>query len=140
MLDIDKYNEEVAAEKADSARIIAVKKQVEAPPKSPERKELQEYLAKAVKDYGLEIGKTSGLCDEFRNKLVIVESRYAEQLRAALQTDGAPGVHVFVTDGAADPNWLRLEDVLAHVPATDPQATVEPTDLLMIIFTAMNLA
>jgi acyl-CoA synthetase (AMP-forming)/AMP-acid ligase II len=70
-------------------------------------------------------------------QLVIVEGRYAEQLRVALQTDEAPGVKIFVTDddaGGAD--WPRLEAAVAAVPATDPEVAVEPTDLLMIIFTS----
>jgi acyl-CoA synthetase (AMP-forming)/AMP-acid ligase II len=67
-------------------------------------------------------------------QIVIVESRYAEQLRAALQSDEARGVKVFVADGS--PDWPRLEDALADVPATDPEVGVEPTDLLMIIFTS----
>jgi len=75
-------------------------------------------------------------------QIVVVEARYAEQLRAALESDPAARVIVLVADaGAAEPSswpraWTRLEDALATAPATDPEVPVESTDRLMIIFTS----
>src|ERR1700687_2643525 len=69
-------------------------------------------------------------------QIVIVEGRYADQLRVALDDDVAARVHVFVTDGPAPAPWQRLNDALANVAATDPEAPVQPADLLMIIFTS----
>jgi fatty-acyl-CoA synthase len=77
-------------------------------------------------------------------QIVLVEARYAAQLQAALHSDPAARVTVFVVDspGAAAQadayprTWTRLDKALASVPATDPNVPVEPTDLLMIIFTS----
>jgi acyl-CoA synthetase (AMP-forming)/AMP-acid ligase II len=73
-------------------------------------------------------------------QVVVVEARYAEQLQAALRSDPAARAKIFVTDDAKPRShprrWLDLEEELAAVPSTDPQVTVEPTDLLMIIFTS----
>ena len=75
--------------------------------------------------------------------IIVVETRYAEQLELALQSDRPPGVTVLVTDGGENANgnvrrsgWLLLEAELASVPRTDPAVPVESTDLLMIIFTS----
>jgi fatty-acyl-CoA synthase len=76
-------------------------------------------------------------------QIVVVESRYAEQLSAALRDEPAARVKVFVA--ASDPSaqsdspgrdWRRLEEALTTAPGTDPEVPVEPTDLLMIIFTS----
>ena len=76
-------------------------------------------------------------------QLILVETRYAAQLRAALESDAAVRVQVFTVPSErtepsvpSPPSWSRLEDALATVPATDPEVAVEPTDLLMIIFTS----
>jgi fatty-acyl-CoA synthase len=77
-------------------------------------------------------------------QLVIVEVRYAAQLRDAL--DGTPGqrITVFVSERWSQPHsaavwpvaWQHLEQQLAAVPASDPEIAVESTDLLLIIFTS----
>lgn len=70
-------------------------------------------------------------------QLAVVEARNAEQLRGALQSDCAAQVKVLIAEGDSHRDvWPRLEDALATVPETDPQAPVEATDLLMIIFTS----
>ncbi len=69
-------------------------------------------------------------------QIVLVEARYAEQLQAALQSDPAVRVKVFVADAGDCALWARLDDALATVSASDPEVAVEPTDLLMIIFTS----
>ncbi|HXQ23388.1 MAG TPA: AMP-binding protein [Candidatus Acidoferrales bacterium] len=68
-------------------------------------------------------------------QLVIVEPRYAAQLRQALDADRAARLQVLVA-GARDGEWPQLGDQLAALPTTDPQIAVEPSDLLMIIFTS----
>jgi fatty-acyl-CoA synthase len=73
------------------------------------------------------------------SQLVIVEVRYADQLRAALDTDPSLDTKVFVTDGVPSsmpPGWRLLQDELTSVPGSDPEVPVEPTDLLLIIFTS----
>ena len=77
-------------------------------------------------------------------QIIVVEARYAEQLRSALLTDPTPDVTVLVADdgsasapeNGAKGGWLRLENELATAQATDPDVPVESTDLLMIIFTS----
>ncbi|MFQ5666753.1 MAG: AMP-binding protein [Candidatus Binatia bacterium] len=75
-------------------------------------------------------------------QFIVAEERYGEQLQAALQHEPGPRVCVFVTDGQSGDRrrwprgWSVLEHELASVPATDPGVAVEPTDLLMIIFTS----
>jgi fatty-acyl-CoA synthase len=77
-------------------------------------------------------------------QIVVVEARYAEQLRAALRGDAAAQVTVLVADDGSTPatkhgtaqSWLCLDDELAPAPATDPAVPVESGDLLMIIFTS----
>jgi len=77
-------------------------------------------------------------------QIVVVETRYAEQLYAALQADASACVTVLVADGepataranGAGQEWFILDDELATSPATDPAVPVESTDLLMIIFTS----
>lgn len=77
-------------------------------------------------------------------QIIVVEARYAEQLRTALHTGPAADVTVLVADddsvgtpeNGARGEWLRLEDARASVPSTDPDVRVDSTDLLMIIFTS----
>ena len=75
-------------------------------------------------------------------QMILVERRYAAQLREALATLPEARLAVLVTDrwstGAGDlpPAWLRLEDELAAASDEDPNAAVEPSDLLMLIFTS----
>lgn len=71
-------------------------------------------------------------------QIVIVEARYAEQLRAALDCEPAARVAVLVAAATEPPppTWPRLDDELATVPTDDPQIAVESTDLLMIVFTS----
>ena len=77
-------------------------------------------------------------------QIVVVEARYAEQLEAALQCAATARVIVLVTGGGSladtgnqsGQRWLRLEQELASAPATDPVVPVEPSDLMMIIFTS----
>ncbi len=76
-------------------------------------------------------------------QLILVETRYAAQLRAALESDAGVRVQVFTVPSertesstASTPHWSPLQEALAMVPATDPEVAVEPTDLLMIIFTS----
>jgi fatty-acyl-CoA synthase len=72
-------------------------------------------------------------------QLVIVEARYADQLRSALETEPIAPIIVLVGDATAElpaPTWLRLDDELQAVPVDDPEIAVESTDLLMIIFTS----
>ena len=77
-------------------------------------------------------------------QIIVVEARYAEQLRSALLTDPTPDVTVLVADdgsastpeNGASGGWLRLENELATAQATDPDVPVESTDLLMIVFTS----
>ncbi len=67
-------------------------------------------------------------------RIVVVEARYAGQLREALATDPTLQPEVFVV-GDSDA-WPDLASALAGVPDTDPEVPVEPTDLLMVIFTS----
>jgi len=69
-------------------------------------------------------------------QILIVEARYADQLRGALDDEAAAKIQVFVADDPAPPPWHRLDDALGAVTATDPAVPIEPTDLLMIIFTS----
>jgi len=70
-------------------------------------------------------------------QIIIVEARYAEQLRAALQTEPTAQVTVLVADdGPGNDGWLGLENELAAMQTTDPEVPVESSDLLMIIFTS----
>jgi fatty-acyl-CoA synthase len=72
-------------------------------------------------------------------QIVVVEDRYADQLRTALETDPTSHTTVLVAESRAAlpaPAWRGLEDALAAVPADDPQVAVESSDLLMIIFTS----
>jgi fatty-acyl-CoA synthase len=75
-------------------------------------------------------------------QIVVVESRYAELLRQALEGGAAPSVQVLVCDSEEGPRrapprpWTDLSQQLATVPAVDPHVPVEPEDLLMIIFTS----
>ncbi len=75
-------------------------------------------------------------------QIVVVESRYAQQLRQALEGDAPSSLQVLVCDSeeglrAPPPRpWTDLSQQLATVPATDPRIPVEPADLLMIIFTS----
>ena len=75
-------------------------------------------------------------------QIVVVESRYAEQLRQALEGDATSSLQVLVCDSEEGPRtapprpWTDLSQQLATVPATDPRIPVEPGDLLMIIFTS----
>ena len=75
-------------------------------------------------------------------QIVVVEWRYAEQLQAALDSDPTIRVKILVADGAVPTGaslaqeWSSLQQALASVPADDPQVPVQPTDLLMIIFTS----
>ena len=65
--------------------------------------------------------------------LVLVEARYAEQLRAAVGS-GA-GLHVWSVGGLAD-GWPQLATVFAGVDSSDPQVAVDAATLLMIVFTS----
>jgi fatty-acyl-CoA synthase len=75
-------------------------------------------------------------------QIVVVERRYTEQLQAALEGDPTIPVKVFVDDSYAEADapagqeWPRLQPALASVTGDDPQVPVQPTDLLMIIFTS----
>lgn len=68
-------------------------------------------------------------------QLIVVEPRHAEQLDAALRSDSQLQVTVFVAGAGSGP-WPGLDEALATVSADDPSVPVEPTDLLMIIFTS----
>ncbi len=68
-------------------------------------------------------------------QLIVVEPRYAEQLDAALQSDSQLRAAVLVAGTGSGP-WRGLDEALATVSADDPDVPVEPTDLLMIIFTS----
>ncbi len=67
-------------------------------------------------------------------QLVLVEARYATQLRAAIG-DGS-GAQVLTVDGGGGSAWPDLESRLAGVDPTDPQVPVDPSTLLMIVFTS----
>ena len=76
-------------------------------------------------------------------QIIVVETRYAEQLQAALRSDPELHVKVFTVPSESSAarvstagNWPGLETALATAPATDPEVSIEPTDLLMIIFTS----
>ncbi|MBI4515776.1 MAG: AMP-binding protein [Deltaproteobacteria bacterium] len=71
-------------------------------------------------------------------QIVVVEGRYAAQLQAALDSDPAIQVSVLITTGSEETaaGWSCLETELETVPATDPAVTVEPSDLLLIVFTS----
>jgi fatty-acyl-CoA synthase len=76
-------------------------------------------------------------------QIIVVEPRYAEQLRTALHGGPADVTVLVAGEGAAGTaedgvsgGWLPLENELATVQATDPDRPVESTDLLMIIFTS----
>jgi len=67
-------------------------------------------------------------------QMVVVEERYAEPLGEALTADPSLKLKVFVV-GDRGP-WPELSHQLTSVPDRDPEIAVEPTDLLMIIFTS----
>jgi fatty-acyl-CoA synthase len=67
-------------------------------------------------------------------QLVLVEARYATQLREALGDH--PALRVFTVDGAADADWPALTAALATVDSTDPQEPVDSSTLMMIVFTS----
>ena len=67
-------------------------------------------------------------------QLVLVEARYAAQLGEAI--GGAGGPRVWTVDGTDDGAWPRLESGLEGVASTDPQVAVDPSALLMIVFTS----
>jgi len=72
-------------------------------------------------------------------QMVLVEPRYSEQLREAIGAVPDLSVEVFLDsprDAERPAGWLSLENELAAVPDDDPHVPVEPTDLLMIIFTS----
>jgi len=72
-------------------------------------------------------------------QIVLVEERYTEQLRAALDTDPTYTIAVLVAGAAtplASPAWSRLDDELRSSSTDDPNIAVAATDLLMIIFTS----
>lgn len=67
-------------------------------------------------------------------QLVLVEDRYAAQLRDALGQDtGALRVSVV---GTGDAPWPRLDAELRGAEATDPAVPVDPAMLLLIVFTS----
>jgi len=67
-------------------------------------------------------------------QIVLVEGRYVEQLGAAIGTDS--GVQIFTVEGTPPGRWPALEDALAAVDAADPHVPVDPSALLMIVFTS----
>jgi len=69
-------------------------------------------------------------------QVVVVEPRYGEQLRVALQSDPTLRVTVFVAGRNNVDTWRELASSLATASDADPNVAVEPTDLLMIIFTS----
>jgi fatty-acyl-CoA synthase len=72
-------------------------------------------------------------------QMVIVEPRYAGQLQEALALIPNPAIQVFVDSPREDvrpPGWMSLENELAAVPDDDPEVPVQPSDLLLIIFTS----
>ncbi|HUI27780.1 MAG TPA: AMP-binding protein [Candidatus Kryptonia bacterium] len=81
-------------------------------------------------------------------QLIVVEPRYAAQLHDAVKSDPTLQLTVFVASaeippgppfsngGTFHPGWEELTAALASVSGDDPNVAVEPTDLLMIIFTS----
>jgi fatty-acyl-CoA synthase len=89
-------------------------------------------------------------------QLIVVEPRYADQLAEALAAAGAAGITVLLATGEAGGSlggtsaarsssrwsadcpgrWLRLEDEAARAPERDPHIPIDPSDLLMIVFTS----
>jgi fatty-acyl-CoA synthase len=72
-------------------------------------------------------------------QMVLVEPRYSAQLQEALMLIPNPSIEVFVDsprEDARPPGWMSLENELAAVPDDDPEVPVQPSDLVMIIFTS----
>jgi fatty-acyl-CoA synthase len=67
-------------------------------------------------------------------RAILVESRYAQQLRDAIGDGGAR--RVYTVDGAGDAPWSGLESALRTVDDADPQIAIDPSALLMIVFTS----
>ena len=67
-------------------------------------------------------------------QLVLVEARYADQLREAV--GAAAGLRVFTVGGGADARWPALDAALANVSDVDPQTDPAPSTLLLIVFTS----
>ena len=67
-------------------------------------------------------------------QLVLVEARYAEQLRDTLRS--VPRVRVLTVDGPGPAGWPPLEAALDSVDDTDPDVAIDPSALLMIVFTS----
>jgi acyl-CoA synthetase (AMP-forming)/AMP-acid ligase II len=72
-------------------------------------------------------------------QIVIVERKFAQQLRTAQHADAAPSPRVFVAAASSEAEssgWPHLDAALHSVSGADPRIPVEPADLLMIIFTS----
>ena len=67
-------------------------------------------------------------------QLVLVEARYAQQLREAIGQ--SPALRVFTVDGAEDAEWPALAAALAQVDSGDPRLPVDSSTLMMIVFTS----
>jgi fatty-acyl-CoA synthase len=67
-------------------------------------------------------------------QLLLVEARYATQLRDAVGADTP--LHVFTVDGDGGTGWPAIESTLAAADSSDPQVAVDPNALLMIVFTS----
>jgi len=67
-------------------------------------------------------------------QLVLVEARYAEQLHDAI--GAGAGLRVFTVDGAGAAAWPAWETALVDSASVDPQVPVDPSALLMIVFTS----
>src|SRR5262245_10701533 len=67
-------------------------------------------------------------------QLVLVEGRYAGQLRDAFGKRG--DLRVWTVAGAADGAPSAIESALATVEDSDPHVDVDPATLLMIVFTS----
>jgi fatty-acyl-CoA synthase len=76
-------------------------------------------------------------------QIVLAEPRYAGALATALGAEGWTTKPTVLVSGAAPDvlppggtRWLDLEQEIVAVAGHDPRVPVEPTDLLMIIFTS----
>lgn len=85
-------------------------------------------------------------------QIILVEERYGEQLRQALGAEPDWAATVLVTDGrgeralgaaatgtalcGAPTSWRRLDEEIARAADADPEIPVDPSDLMMIIFTS----
>lgn len=67
-------------------------------------------------------------------QLVLVEARYVDQLHDAI--GAGAGRRVFTVDGAGDAAWPAWETALIDSASVDPQVPVDPSALLMIVFTS----